>query len=152
MDNTQGWIKRPKGLRGVPAGLKMDDMVEFKVADDPTVRVEEAGMLAWGDGPGAIEAFRRLVPEAPGVHDLTPPAIKHAHYFKRVAGLETVDVYRVLELFSVTDPCLQHAVKKLLVAGGRGAGKDIGQDVKEAMDSLRRWQEMRLEDVTLRRA
>lgn len=151
MDNTQGWVKRPKGLRGVPAGLKMDDMVEFKVADDPTVRVEEAGCLAWGDGPGAIDSFRRLVPEAPAVHDLTPPAIKHAHYFKTVAGLQTVDVYRVLELFGVADPCLQHAVKKLLVAGGRGAGKDISQDVKEAMDSLRRWQEMRLEDVTLRR-
>lgn len=152
MDNTQGWIKRPKGLRGIPAGLKMDDRVEFKVADDPTVRVEEAGNLAWGDGPGAIDSFRRLVPEVPAMHDLAPPAIKHAHYFKNVAGLQTVDVYRVLELFGVTDPCLQHAVKKLLVAGGRGAGKDISQDVKEAMDSLRRWQEMRLEDVTLRRA
>jgi hypothetical protein len=73
-------------------------------------------------------------------------ARKHPHYFKDVSTLQTVDVYRVLSLFSVTDPCLQHAVKKLLVAGGRGAGKDIARDVKEAMDTLARWVEMRAED------
>lgn len=72
---------------------------------------------------------------------------RHSHYHKPVAGLEYVDVYRVLTLFSVTDPCIQHAVKKLLVAGGRGAGKDISRDVQEAIDSLRRWQEMRDEDA-----
>lgn len=71
--------------------------------------------------------------------------MKHSHYKKPVAGLQFVDVYRVLGLFGVTDPCLQHAVKKLLVAGGRGA-KDISQDVQEAIDTLQRWQEMRAED------
>lgn len=70
--------------------------------------------------------------------------MKHSHYKKPVAGLQFVDVYRVLSLFGVTDPCLQHAVKKLLVAGGRGA-KDISQDVQEAIDTLQRWQEMRIE-------
>lgn len=78
--------------------------------------------------------------------------MKHPHYFKPVAGLTHVDVYRVLALFAVTDPCLQHAIKKLLVAGGRGAGKDISQDVQEAIDSLARWQEMRREESTLKSA
>lgn len=73
--------------------------------------------------------------------------MKHPHYKKPVAGLQFVDVYRVLGLFGVTDPCIQHAVKKLLVAGGRGA-KDISQDVQEAIDTLQRWQEMRKEDAT----
>jgi hypothetical protein len=59
--------------------------------------------------------------------------------------LDAVDVYRVLELFEVTDPCLQHAIKKLLCAGGRGV-KDMEQDVQEAMDTLERWQDMRRED------
>jgi hypothetical protein len=72
---------------------------------------------------------------------------KHNHYFKDVSNLNTIDVYRVLHLFNVTDPCIQHAVKKLLVAGGRGAGKDITKDVKEAVDSLNRWTEMRGEEV-----
>jgi hypothetical protein len=70
---------------------------------------------------------------------------RHSHYFKPVAGLEYVDVYRVLALFEVTDPCLQHAVKKLLVAGGRGV-KDQAKDIAEAIDTLTRWQEMRAED------
>ena len=73
--------------------------------------------------------------------------MKHPHYFKDVRHLETIDVYRVLALFNVTDPCIQHAVKKLLVAGGRGAGKDIGKDVQEAIDSLERFKEMRVEDT-----
>ena len=67
------------------------------------------------------------------------------HYFKDTRHLDTVDVYRVLEMFKVTDPCIQHAVKKMLVAGGRGV-KDQGKDVSEAIVSLQRWQEMRVED------
>ena len=70
----------------------------------------------------------------------------HSHYFKDVSHLNAVDVYRVLALFSVTDPCLQHAIKKLLVAGGRGAGKSIEKDIQEAVDSLNRWKAMRDED------
>lgn len=73
---------------------------------------------------------------------------RHRHYFKALpAGATHIDVYRVLELFGVTDPCIQHAVKKLLVAGGRGS-KDAPRDVQEAIDSLTRWQEMRAEDNT----
>lgn len=73
-------------------------------------------------------------------------AEKHSHYFKAVAHLTHVYVYRVLDLFRVTDPALQHAVKKLLVAGGRGGGKDISRDVQESTDTLERWKEMREED------
>ena len=72
---------------------------------------------------------------------------KHSHYYKNVAHLRDIDAYRVLERFGVTDPSIQHAVKKLLVAGGRGAGKDQDQDVQEAIDSLQRFQEMRIEDA-----
>lgn len=144
--NEQGWIKRAVGTRGLPAGLGMNQMVEFRVGDDPMVHADEAGQLAWGDGPGAIAEYRPLVPAGVGLNR------KHAHYFKPVGGLTDVDVYRVLELFGVTDQALGHAIKKLLVAGGRGAGKDIRQDVQEAIDTLQRWQEMRHEDAALRRA
>lgn len=78
---------------------------------------------------------------------MTTSHSKHPHYYKDVKHLETVDVYRVLELFSVVNPCIQHAVKKLLVAGGRGAGKDQSRDIQEAIDSLVRWQQMRDEDA-----
>lgn len=69
---------------------------------------------------------------------------KHSHYFKD-CPYDQVDVYRVIQLFQVSDPCIQHALKKLLAAGGRGA-KDEHKDVGEAIDSLRRWQEMREEE------
>jgi len=70
----------------------------------------------------------------------------HNHYYKDVRHLEYVDVYRIIALFSVTDPCIQHALKKVLVAGGRGAGKDISRDIQEAIDSLERWKEMQKEN------
>jgi hypothetical protein len=70
---------------------------------------------------------------------------KFSHYYKKVPG-QYIDVYRVLQLFEVTDPCIQHAVKKLLVAGSRGV-KDINKDIQEAIDSLDRWKEMRNEEI-----
>ena len=75
-----------------------------------------------------------------------PATAKHSHYFKDVAHLNSVDVYRVLSLFGVTDQAIGHAVKKLLVAGGRGAGKSIDKDIQEAIDTLERWKAMRNED------
>ena len=73
----------------------------------------------------------------------------HNHYFKDVSCLDYIDVYRVLDLFKVTDPCLQHAVKKLLVAGGRGH-KDIERDIQDVIDSCERWKEMKQEDAVER--
>ncbi len=75
-----------------------------------------------------------------------PTTRKHSHYFKAVSHLNEVDVYRVLTLFNITDQAIGHAAKKLLVAGGRGAGKDIQKDIQEAIDTLVRWQEMQQED------
>ncbi len=49
-------------------------------------------------------------------------------------GSCTVDVYRVLEAFSVTSPQLQHLVKKALNAGQRGH-KDTRQDLVDILDS-----------------
>lgn len=50
-------------------------------------------------------------------------------------GTCTVDVYRVLSAFEITEPELQHCIKKLLAAGQRGA-KDYQQDLREASVSL----------------
>jgi len=62
---------------------------------------------------------------------------KHSHYFKDVSGVDQIDVYAVLRLFEVTDPCLQHIVKKALCAGKRGA-KDWAKDVQEIADTAQR--------------
>lgn len=48
----------------------------------------------------------------------------------------TVDVYRILEAYGETlDPCLDHAIKKLLCAGTRGAKGSV-QDKQEAINSI----------------
>ena len=61
--------------------------------------------------------------------------LKHKHYYREWEG--QVDIYRVLKLFNVTDPAIQHAVKKLLCAGDRGV-KDQAKDYSEAIDSIER--------------
>ncbi len=70
---------------------------------------------------------------------------KYKHYFKDVSNLKYIDIYRVITLWEVTDPCIQHAIKKLLVAGNRGY-KDVEKDIQEAVDSLNRWKEMQEEN------
>jgi shikimate 5-dehydrogenase len=51
-------------------------------------------------------------------------------------GLE-LDVYDVLKAFEVSNPAIQHAIKKLLKGGKRGY-KDVSQDYKEAIQSINR--------------
>jgi len=78
--------------------------------------------------------------------DVAPKQREHLHYFKDVRHLDFIDVYRVLDLYEVTDQCIAHAVKKLLVSGKRGGGKDMDRDIQEAIDSLERYKEMRREE------
>jgi len=70
---------------------------------------------------------------------------EYKHYQKNVEHLKWVDVYRVLDLFGVSNPCIQHAVKKLLCSGTRGV-KDERKDIEEAVSSLVRCLEMQTED------
>jgi hypothetical protein len=104
-----------------------------------------AGTVA-GECRKAAESFEEAIKNAhEAVINELPPVRKHSHYFKPCPYQE-IDVYRVLELFDVTDQAIGHAIKKLLVAGGRGGGKSIVKDIGEAIDTLKRWQEMRQEE------
>lgn len=71
-------------------------------------------------------------------------AKKYSHYYRH-CPYDAIDIYRVLKLFEIADPCLQHAIKKLMVAGGRGA-KDFDKDIAEAIVTLTRLQQMRAEE------
>lgn len=72
-------------------------------------------------------------------------AHKYPHYHKDVSKFNSVDVYRVIDLFGVTEHTIGHAIKKLLCAGVRGA-KDREKDVREAVDTLNRHLQMKAED------
>ena len=65
----------------------------------------------------------------------------YPHYFKDVSGVDAIDLYHVARLYDINDPALFHAFKKIACAGKRGS-KDQAQDVQEAIDALKRWQEL----------
>ena len=66
-------------------------------------------------------------------------------YIVDISKYNKLDIYRILKLYEVSDPCLQHAIKKLLCAGKRGV-KNQTQDINEAILSLQRLLEMQEED------
>lgn len=66
-------------------------------------------------------------------------------YNREIIGLDgtvtTVDVYRVLDAFQVTDPATQHAIKKMLCTGLRGH-KDYLTDINDSIESLKKANEL----------
>lgn len=66
-------------------------------------------------------------------------------YDRKIIGIDgtvtTVDVYRVLYAFGVSDPAMQHAVKKMLCMGLRGH-KDYLTDLNDSIDSLQKAKEL----------
>lgn len=63
--------------------------------------------------------------------------------YKRLIHVKSgyIDVYDVLKAFNVTDQALGHAIKKLLVPGGRGH-KTRMEDLKDAIASIQRAMEI----------
>lgn len=72
-------------------------------------------------------------------------AVMNKNKYLRNYPYDTIDIYRILQVYEVTDPSIQHAIKKLLCAGKRGY-KDMSKDIMEAQMSLDRWFEMRKEE------
>jgi len=67
---------------------------------------------------------------------IKPKTTYHKEFTNRMIETKTADVYDVLNMFSITCPMVQHALKKLLVTGGRSGGKSEIQDLKEAAMSI----------------
>ena len=71
---------------------------------------------------------------------LTERGITPSKYTKLIHGVG-VDVYDVLTAWGVTNPALQHLIKKALQCGQRGH-KDKQQDLQDIIDSAIRAQEL----------
>lgn len=65
------------------------------------------------------------------------------HYAFRFKGLK-LDPYRILQVYGISNPAQQHAIKKLLRAGQ--SVKSLEQDIDEVIVTLQRWKEMIEED------
>lgn len=73
-----------------------------------------------------------------------PAERPYSKYRKDVSELDEIDVYDVCEMFAINDPsgATQHAIKKLLLSGQRTGGKAASVDIAEAIDSLKRAQQL----------
>lgn len=74
----------------------------------------------------------------------SPTGKKENKYNRKCKGV-TIDVYDVLKAFDVTDPALQHLIKKALCAGLRGH-KNKEQDLNDIKDSAVRALELYHDD------
>lgn len=68
------------------------------------------------------------------------------HYFRDVRHLDKIDFYRIADLYGIHDPCVAHALKKILALGQRGA-KDVETDAKDVIKSMERFLDMRVENA-----
>lgn len=68
------------------------------------------------------------------------PEITPSKYTKTIHGV-SVDVYDVLQAWGVSNPALQHLIKKALQCGRRGH-KDNAQDLQDIIDSAIRAKEL----------
>jgi hypothetical protein len=66
------------------------------------------------------------------------------HYQFVYKGIK-LDPYRIMQVYGITNPAQQHAIKKLLRAGR--SVKTTEQDIDEVILSLQRWKEMIREDA-----
>lgn len=57
--------------------------------------------------------------------------------YKRTINGANLDIYDIIIAYGVTCPARQHAIKKLLMAGERGA-KGVIQDLEESAQALSR--------------
>ena len=101
------------------------------------ITTQEEFLSIW-DGDCSIVWQRHTQPEELQFLDDEPVepvgSTPHNHYFKDVSDIDSIDVYEVLLRFGVTDPCLQHIVKKALCTGNRGH-KSLKTDMKDIHDT-----------------
>ena len=75
---------------------------------------------------------------------MTDQAGKSGAYYRMFYKGVLADPYRILDLYQITHPAHQHAIKKLLRAGK--SVKPLITDIQESIDALERFKQMIQED------
>jgi len=137
-------IKRPMPC---PFCGSLEQLIEYdSISGVSAVCCESCGAKVMARSAGsAITAWNRRAPaddlqatvEAVKVTPTATKTPRAASKYHRQIRTEAVDVYDVLTAFDVRNPAIQHAVKKLLAPGQRGA-KDKLTDLREALQSIER--------------
>ena len=92
------------------------------------------------DNPEIDEGFVPFVSVEDAQECKDDRSITPSKYTKQIHGV-SVDVYDVLMAWGVTNPALQHLIKKALQCGQRGH-KDKQQDLQDIIDSAIRAKEL----------
>ena len=117
-----------------------DVVVEVELSDG-LVSEGSADIWNWNVDAGitryrVVEAKEETSPTKNQANDIA----KSSKYHVTVAT-KCIDVYDVLKAFNVTNPALQHLIKKALKVGKRGH-KDIETDLQDIIDSAVRAKEL----------
>jgi hypothetical protein len=107
-----------------------EDSRSKPVYPDPHTAGADSGISGISE---TVQATARLAAVPPA------PANKYRKLIRSIDGKETaeIDVYSVLEAFGVESHGVAQAIKKLLMAGTRGA-KDFDTDLIEAIQAIQR--------------
>jgi uncharacterized protein with von Willebrand factor type A (vWA) domain len=147
-NGLKGWISAETWHR--PA--ECNDYEKRQTAQDWPTTDERISAIAQNGGDGLhydeqreVEEKKKAVQDLAGKHSsdclASHPAAPYGNKYDRTiigkygSGKCVVDVYRVLYAFPSGCPDIDHAIKKLLAPGKRGA-KDELQDLKEAIQSI----------------
>jgi len=144
---VDGWtaVKIKGCCKGIALG-DWHDTLEKRPADlseqAVTARLKEATDNVLAAAPELMTDKFKFDPFA-SVEDAATakqPAITPSKYTKTIRGV-SVDVYDVLQAWGVSNPALQHLIKKALQCGQRGH-KDSVQDMQDIIDSAIRAKEL----------
>lgn len=136
---SKDWIPHTTDDCPVEPGV----MVEVELKSRERLNPTRASRIYWQQGKdsGTVNKYR-IVNNEESTEELTgsplPMHKLYPKYYRDVSKLDSIDIYRIIDLFEITDGTAQHALKKLILSGCRTGGKSFREDIKEARDTLTR--------------
>lgn len=117
-----------------------DQTVRCDVHPEPDVDNQRDEMGDWQSVPDQHNDDDEVVTPPPPEYDPADVAFAPSKYHRKLNG-KWCDVYDILQAWSVTNPALQHLIKKALQPGRRGH-KTADQDMQDIVDSAIRAQQL----------
>jgi hypothetical protein len=119
----------------VPASELAEKFTEERIFDTVSCQMKNAPNAPQEKDTGAHYRFQLQVP-------VTQSDLERGY------AVANIDPYKIADVYGITNHAIFSALKKLLVAGGRGF-KGAAQDVADSIGALQRWQQMQEEQVAL---
>lgn len=150
-DDSGEWVEVPDDLMEMPKELHPEDEIETLRLDereskDYVYNVYSASSWKWNSDFGVAKRVvaYKIVKKYKPVSVVEIPeknSSPNNKYDREILPGVWVDVYDVLDAWKVTNPALQHLIKKALQAGDRGH-KDREEDLQDIIDSAIRAKEI----------